>query len=284
MSRFKHIAVVGAGLIGGSIVLGVARRQLAPTLTCWSRSDASRKFLRNLGVAKVFETAADAVRGADLIVIATPVDCMAEICREISPALSPGSIVTDVGSVKVSILQDATALPAHVTFIGSHPMAGSEKAGASHAQENLFQDRLCFLTPTGKEPSASLEKLQGFWKDLGSRLFICSAKQHDAMVAAVSHIPHAAASALILTVASLPEFNSNSAGSGLKDTTRIAAGEENLWTGILLANAQPIATGLAEFEKQCRRLRLAIEQGNAEEVSSFLKAAKKIRQSLDEAK
>lgn len=281
MSRLKHIAVVGAGLIGGSVVLGIARRQLAPTLTCWSRSEASKKFLRNLNVAKVLETAAEAVRGADLVVIATPVDCMAEVCREIGPALSPGAIVTDVGSVKVSILQDASLLPAHITFIGSHPMAGSEKAGAAHAQENLFQDRLCFITPTGHEPTTSLEKLQGFWKDLGSRLLSCSAQQHDAMVAAVSHIPHAAASALILTVANLPDFNPSSAGSGLKDTTRIAAGEENLWTGILLANAQPIVTGLAEFEKQCRRLRLAIEQGNAGEVSEFLKAAKKIRQSLD---
>jgi prephenate dehydrogenase len=281
MSRFKHIAVVGAGLIGGSIVLGAARRQLAPTLTCWSRSDTSRKFLRQNGIAQVFDTAAEAVRGADLVVIATPVDCMAETCREIGPALSPGALVTDVGSVKASILKDANHLPPQVTFIGSHPMAGSEKAGATHAQENLFQDRVCFITPTGQEPFQALEKLQAFWTELGSHLFTCSAQQHDAMVAAVSHVPHAAASALILAVASLPDFNSQVAGSGLKDTTRVAGGEENLWTGILLANSLSVTAGLAELEKQCRRLRHAIEQGNAPEVSQFLKTAKIIRQSLD---
>lgn len=281
MSRFKHIAVIGAGLIGGSILRDVARRQIAPALTCWSRSAASRKLLQQSGVVQVFDSAPEAVRGADLVIIATPVDCMAEICREIGPALSPGALVTDVGSVKVSILKDATQLPSQVTFIGSHPMAGSEKAGASHAQENLFQDRLCFITPTGKEPASALEKLREFWTSLGSRLFTCPANQHDAMVAAVSHIPHATASALILAVASLPDFNSLAAGSGLKDTTRIAGGEENLWTGILLANADPVATGLAELEKQCRRLRLALEQGNVQEVSQFLKAAKTIRQSLD---
>jgi prephenate dehydrogenase len=281
MSRFKHIAVVGAGLIGGSIVLGAARRKLAPTLTCWSRSDTSRKFLRQNGIAQVYDTAAEAVRGADLVVIATPVDRMAETCREIGPALSPGALVTDVGSVKTSILKDASHLPPQVTFIGSHPMAGSEKAGATHAQENLFQDRLCFITPTGQESAQALEKIQAFWTELGSRLFTCSAQQHDAMVATVSHVPHAAASALILAVASLPDFNSHVAGSGLKDTTRVAGGEENLWTGILLANSLPVTAGLAELEKHCRRLRLAIEQGNAQEVSQFLKAAKIIRQSLD---
>ena len=151
MAQFKRIAVVGAGLIGGSILLAAARRGLAGSLACWSRSEKSRGTLRDFGVAEVFDDAAACVRGADLVVVTTPVDTAEETFRAIAPGLSPGAIVTDAGSVKGAILLAARRLPSANPFVGAHPMAGGEKAGAAHAAASLFEGRVCFLTPTGSE-------------------------------------------------------------------------------------------------------------------------------------
>ena len=159
MAHFKRIAVVGAGLIGGSILLAAARRGLAGSLACWSRSDASRATLRGFGVAEVFDSAADCVRGADLIIVTTPVDTAEETFLAIAPGLAPGALVTDAGSVKVAIQLAARHLPAANPFVGSHPMAGSEKAGATHALATLFEDRPCFVTPTGQEPKAAVKTI-----------------------------------------------------------------------------------------------------------------------------
>ena len=281
MPQFKRIAVVGAGLIGGSVLLAAARRQVAGSLACWSRSTSSRQFLQGLAVAEVFTDALSAVRGADLIVLATPVDKMAETFAVISPGLAPGAVITDAGSVKASILNDARCLPGHVTFVGAHPMAGSEKAGAVHASADLFVNRPCFITPTGSESAEALQRATTFWQALGATTIVCSAQRHDEIVAAISHVPHASASALMLAVGSLPGFSPSATGSGLKDATRIAAGEENLWVGILLANAPHVIAGLQAVEAQTALLRTALEKGDAEKVRSLLAAARILRQSLD---
>jgi prephenate dehydrogenase len=278
---FQRIAVVGAGLIGGSVLLAGSRRHLAASFACWSRSTASQRLLTELGIGEVFTRVEDCVRGADLVVIATPVDKMAETFATIGPALSPGALVTDAGSVKAAVLEAARGLPASVTFIGAHPMAGSEKAGAAHASEHLFAGRACFITPSGKEPRAAVERVTAFWQGLGCVTTECTAARHDEIVAAVSHVPHAAASALMLAVADQPGFSPAAAGSGLRDATRIAAGEENLWLGILLANASHVSEGLRAVEARLAELRTALERGDATEVNRLLAAARIARQSLD---
>jgi len=281
MPPFQRIAVVGAGLIGGSVLLAGARRGLAAGFTCWSRSDDARRFLAGLQVATVHAQAEDCVRGADLVVVATPVDRMEETFATIAPALAPGALVTDAGSVKGAIFQAARRLPSKVTFVGAHPMAGSEKAGAAHATADLFAERPCFITPSGAEPRAAVERVTAFWRGLGCRTTECPADRHDEIVAAISHVPHAAASALMLAVLDQPGFSPAAAGTGLRDTTRIAAGEENLWLGILLANAPRVVSGLRSVEARVAELRVALERGDAATVNRLLAAARVGRQSLD---
>lgn len=281
MPQFKRIAVVGAGLIGGSVLLAAARRQAAGSLACWSRSESARLLLRGWNVAEVYDDAVAAVRGADLIVIATPVDKMAETFQAITPGLEPGAILTDAGSVKAAVLKAANCLPASVTFVGAHPMAGSEKAGAGHASADLFVNRPCFITPSGTEAGAAIERATTFWQALGAKTLTCTAQQHDEIVAAISHVPHASAAALMLAVGGLPGFSPATAGPGLKDATRIAAGEENLWVGILMANAAHVIAGLQATETHTAKLRTALTRGDAEAVRQILADARVLRQSLD---
>ncbi len=281
MPQFKRIAVVGAGLIGGSVLLAAARRQLAGSLAGWSRSPEARALLKSYAVAEIFDNPVEAVRGADIVIIATPVDKMAETFRAISPGLSPGALVTDAGSVKAAIQIAAQGLPPGVHFVGAHPMAGSEKAGSANANADLFMNRPCFVTPTGQETLAAVQQTHALWQALGCRTVECSAQRHDEIVAAISHVPHASASALMLAVGSLPGFDPTTAGAGLKDATRIAAGEENLWVGILLANAAHVIAGLRAAEDQTAHLRKALEAGDAEKVRQLLADARVLRQSLD---
>lgn len=281
IAKFKRIAVVGAGLIGGSVLLAAARRGLAGSLACWSRSDSSRATLRGFGVAEVLDSAADCVRGADLVVVTTPVDTAEGTFLAIAPGLEPGAVVTDAGSVKAAIQIAARRLPDGNPFVGAHPMAGSEKAGAQHALASLFEGRPCFITPTGREPKAAVTSVRDFWRALGSVTTDIDAAKHDEIVAAISHVPHAAASALMLAVNDLPGFSRAHSGQGLKDATRIAAGEENLWVGILLANAPHVLAGLARTEARTAELRRAVESGDAAGLRRLLAEARILRQSLD---
>lgn len=281
MASFKRIAVVGAGLIGGSILLAAARKGMAGSLACWSRSASSRKTLEDFGVAEVFEDPAACVRGADLVIVTTPVDTAEETFLAIASGLSPGAVVTDAGSVKGAILVAARRLPAANPFVGAHPMAGGEKAGAAHASAQLFEGRVCFLTPTGSEDPQALAAVRRFWQELGSVLHETDAAKHDEIVAAISHVPHAAASAVMLAVMEQPGFRRFAVGAGLRDTTRIAAGEENLWVGIMLANARHTAAGLRDLERRAAELRAAIEANDAGALRRLLAEARIARQNLD---
>ena len=222
-----------------------------------------------------------AVRGADLVIVTTPVDTAEETFLAIGPGLSPGTVVTDAGSVKVAIQLAARRLPAVNPFVGAHPMAGGEKAGAAHAAATLFEGRVCFVTPTGSEDPKAVEAVRGFWQALGSVLHETDAAKHDEIVAAISHVPHAAASALMLAVMDQPGFRRFAVGAGLRDTTRVAAGEENLWVGIMLANARHTADGLRALERRAAELRAAVEAADAPALRRLLAEARVARQNLD---
>ncbi len=282
MAHFQRIAVVGAGLIGGSVLLAAHRRRLAAEFRSWSRSEAARETLRGYGVGEVCETEADCVRDADLVVVATPVDCAGATFAAIGPHLKAGCLVTDAGSVKAAVVAAAMAgLPGTVRFVGAHPMAGSEKAGARHADATLFERRTCYVTPSGQEGRGAVERVHAFWRSLGCVTEEIAPEAHDALVAAVSHLPHAAAAALMLAVADTPGFRPEAAGSGLRDATRIAAGEEHLWVGILLDNAERVAAGLEALESRSAALRAALRGKDAEAVRKILSEARLLRQSLD---
>ena len=282
MLHFNRISVVGAGLIGGSILLAAKKRNISAKFSCWSHSPSTISFWSDLGWVNTHTSLKDSVKDADLVVVATPVDKMDETFVTIAPFLKSGCLITDVGSIKGGVLKAASFLPPSVNFIGSHPMAGSEKAGAKNARADLFENRFCFVTPGPNDPTESVHKIEQFWQSLGSKTFMCSAEKHDEIVAAISHTPHASAAALILAVKNLPGFKQAAVGAGLKDSTRIAAGEENLWVGILLANAMHVAQGLKEVEKQTAEIRSAIERGDASALSKILETARIARQSLDQ--
>jgi prephenate dehydrogenase len=282
MAHFQRIAVVGAGLIGGSVLLAAHRRRLAEGLGSWSRSESARETLRGFAAGEVFATEAECVRGADLVVVATPVDSAAATFRAIAPHLAPGCLVTDAGSVKAAVVAAARAeLPATARFVGAHPMAGSEKAGSRHADATLFERRTCYVTPAGGESRGAVERVHAFWRSLGCVTEETDPETHDAIVAAVSHLPHAAAAALMLAVADTPGFSAAAAGSGLRDATRIAAGEEHLWVGILMDNAERVAAGLSSLESRSAALREALVRRDADAVRRILAEARTLRQSLD---
>lgn len=282
MLHFNRISVVGAGLIGGSILLAAKKQGLSKFFSGWSHSKKSSAFWSGFSWVQMHATMESSVQDADLVILATPVDKMGEVFLKILPHLKPGALITDVGSVKKSVLITSLVLPPAVTFIGSHPMAGSEKAGPDQALATLFENRFCFITPSGNEDASLVKKLELFWQALGAKTFCCRAEKHDEIVAAISHVPHASAAALMLAVKNLSGFDPQAVGAGLKDSTRIAAGEENLWVGILLANATHVSVGLKEVENQIILLRQAIENGDSLRVLEILKAARLARQSLDE--
>lgn len=218
------------------------------------------------------------VTEADLVILCTPVGLLAEMLRGISGFLRPGAIVTDVGSTKASVASAAIEiLPDGVEFVGSHPMAGSEKRGVEFARADLFRNSLCIVTPTDSTPSSAVEDVEGFWRMLGMHTCRMTPTDHDRALAEVSHLPHALAAALV-TMQS-PEAM-KLAGKGFLDTTRIAGGDGGLWRDIFLDNAPNLKNAIAKIRGQLDALEKLMEPGKAEELRTWLDAAAAKRQAL----
>jgi len=223
-------------------------------------------------------TLADAVRGADLVILCTPVGLFQPILTEIAPVLASGAIVTDVGSTKRSVVESAeTILPSSVHFVGSHPMAGSEKRGVEYARADLFQGARCILTPTRKTDPVALEKVDQFWQRLGMRTERMTPDEHDKRICDVSHLPHAVAAALVAMQSdeALPL-----AGKGFLDTTRIAGGDGALWRDILVDNRDNLIDGLTRFRGTLDELIRLLEPGQREALAKWLDAAAERRAKL----
>jgi prephenate dehydrogenase len=211
---------------------------------------------------------AQAVVGADLVILCTPVGLFGDLLRRIGPALAEGALVTDVGSTKRSVVAEAQKhLPSRVQFVGSHPMAGSEKRGVRFSRADLFRGALCIITPTPAAASASINAIEGFWRLLGMRTTQMSAEEHDRLSAMVSHIPHAAAAAL---VAMQSEQAAGLAGKGFFDTTRIAGGDGGLWRDILLDNADNVRDGIVQLQGQLAALLKKLERRDSGEIQEWL--------------
>ena len=250
MPALPHLAILAPGLLGGSVAQAARARGAAQRITLWARRPETRLALRGQPWCDaVAESAAEAVRTADLVVIAAPVDRIVPLVREIAPSLKLGAIVTDVGSVKAEICRlAAAALPAGVHFIGSHPMAGSEKTGWEHSTATLFQNRTCFVTPLDGADAAAGATVAAFWRDLGSEPISVAPDRHDEIVAHISHLPQVLASTLCAFLTSKDHAWRNYAGGGLRDTTRIAGSDPQLWRTILEQNRDEVLRALAGFE------------------------------------
>lgn len=277
--QLNVLTIVGVGLIGGSIGLAAKRRGVARCVRGLGRSRTSLE--RALTVGAIDEVHLDevaAMAGADLVVVCTPVDQIADQIVRFAPLCKAGSVLTDAGSTKGMIVNCVgQKLRPPPCYVGSHPLAGSEKRGPEHADANLFDQRWAIVTPAQHTPSEATERVVAFWRALGSRVRIMSPADHDRVVAATSHVPHLMASAL---AGSLPPEYREFAASGFLDTTRIAAGDPDLWTAIFFANRTPLLHAITQFTALARQFRTALEARDEAAVRRLLQTGKEVRDAL----
>lgn len=279
---FRKIALVGVGLLGGSLALAIRERGLAPVVQGYVRRDASVAECEAAGLND-FATRdlLAAVRDAELIILCTPLAQMRELTERLLPSLAPGAILSDVGSVKGSLVAELEPLAARADahFIGAHPMAGAEKMGVTAARVDLFRNAVCVLTPTRQSDAAALRKLEAFWRALGSRVLKTSPELHDQLVARCSHLPHVIAAALVNHVLhpTHPGEQPSLCANGFRDTTRIASGSPEMWRDIALANRQSLIEALDVFSDELKTVRAAIEAGDAAVIERFFTVAKQRR-------
>ncbi len=270
---FERVAVLGLGLLGGSVVLAAKQRGVAARVVgATRRADVLEEALRSGAVDETgdFESAA---RGADLVVLATPIFAMGEVVRRIAPVLDQGTLVTDVGSVKAGLVDTLPGLlPRGVHYVGAHPMAGSHERGMEHARADLFEGATCVVMETA-EPAAR-ERVAGFWRALGARVVLRDPAVHDAEVAWVSHIPHALAFAFASALEQAPAAAFEVQGAGFRDFTRIAHSDPGLWGDILTGNRKAMAAPLEAVGRALASLSGALEADDAEAAEKIIAAAR----------
>jgi prephenate dehydrogenase len=277
--QIDTLTIVGVGLIGGSIGLAARRRRLVGRVLGVGRRRESLEQARALGaVDEVCLDLAPAVHRAEVAVFCTPVDHIAGQVLETAAGCAPGTLLTDAGSTKAAIVAAVEGrLPPHVSFVGSHPLAGSEKRGPEHARADLFEGRLTVLTPVTTTPPEAVARTRAFWEALGCRVCTMTPEEHDAAVALTSHLPHLVASALASIVP--PELLPLAAG-GFRDATRIAAGDPALWRAILVQNRAHVLAALARFRESLDRFEQALEVGDGAALDRLLAQAKEVRDAL----
>jgi prephenate dehydrogenase len=264
---FSRLAVLGLGLLGGSVAAAARERGVCREVVGYARRRAPLEGALERGIVDaVFDReqgAAEAVRGADLVVLATPVSTMAAVLEEVRPCIEPGTIVTDVGSVKGPLADTLPGLlPAGVSFVGSHPMAGSHEIGIEHARSDLLEGACCVVTPQAGSDAADTQRVVAFWKALGSWVAIRDPEAHDVDVAWVSHLPHMVAFAYALALEQAPDSAGELAASGFRDFVRIARSDSELWGDILRLNHKALAGPLRAFSEALAELACAIEGGD----------------------
>ena len=280
--HFRKITIVGVGLLGGSLGMAIRRRRLATEVAGFVRRAASVAGCKRLGAADMAtRNLQEAVQGADLIVLCTPLAQMRPLVRRMLPALKPGAILTDVGSVKASVVREIETLAgkAGARFVGSHPMAGSEKNGLSAARADLFVNAVCAVTPTRKTNKAAVGKVERFWASVGSRVLRLTPELHDALVSRSSHLPHVTAAVLANQVLdpAHPKDQAALCANGFRDTTRIAAGSPEMWRDIALANRKNLDRALNAFIGDLQRFRRALKRSDADAISRLFERAKRRR-------
>jgi prephenate dehydrogenase len=280
--QFRKITIVGVGLLGGSVGLAVRRQGLAGEVAGYVRSEKGVADCEKFGATDYATTdLLAAVSQADLVILCTPLAQMRLLVEQFLPALKPGAIVTDVGSVKADVVRELETLikKSGAHFIGSHPMAGGEKTGVAAARANLFEKAICVLTPGKKSAAGAVRKLERFWKSLGARILKLDAAQHDELVARSSHLPHVVAAALAGLVLDprRPAQQAALCATGFRDTTRIASGSPEMWRDITLANRKNIARSVDAYLAELKKFQTAVKASDAKAVEKFFVTAKNRR-------
>ena len=274
MRQFRSVAIIGVGLVGGSLALALKKKKLVGEIIGVGRRRKNLSLAKKLGIIDRGSLDAQILESADLVILATPVETVIKIAKRISPVLKKNCIVTDVGSTKEKIVQELDKL--FPNFLGAHPLAGSEKRGLKFAKADIFEGSLCILTPTGKTKPRALREIKILWERLGARTVSLSPCAHDRITAFVSHLPHIAVFSLIN---SIPKKYLKFAASGLKDTTRIAASDEQLWADIFLSNENSLKV-IDLFQDNLTGIKRAIKNRDRKSLVRILKNAKIKRESL----
>jgi len=275
------VAIYGVGLLGGSIAAALKQRRLARRVIGIGRNAERLQAAVDAGLLDDFAVDACVTdRDWNVVIVGTPVDRIAGDVRSLGAVSKPGTIITDVGSVKAPILEalgTRLEVAPGVEFVGSHPLAGSEKRGFEAARPELFQNRVTVVTPAASNSTAAVETITAFWQSLGSRVVTMSAGEHDRALATTSHLPHVAAAAL---AAILQPEQRPLAASGFRDTTRIAAGDPDLWVAILLANRDAVLNSLGELTASLQTFENAIRDDDESRLREALQTAKRHRDAL----
>ena len=280
--HWKKVTLIGVGLLGGSLGLALRKRRLAKSVVGFVRRKASVAECKRIGaVTLATQDLGLAVEGAEMVVLCTPIAQMRPLVEQMLPALVPGAIVTDVGSVKGSVVRELEALLAKVGahFVGSHPMAGSERTGVAAARADLFVDAVCVITPTRASNKAAVGKVEQLWKSVGSRLLRLTPEVHDDLVSRSSHLPHVVATQLVNLVLrpEQPKEQGMLCANGFRDTTRIASGSPEMWRDIAVANRKNLLRALSAFESGLRDFQRALRSRNEGAISKFFEQARQRR-------
>ena len=271
MINYKHIAFIGLGLIASSIALAIKRTGQPLRVTGTSRSKSTRLKAKKMGLCEVFETSGEAVEGADLIVLCVPVGVMGEMVDQISPYLKCGSTVTDVGSVKESVIfQVLPKLPSGVFFLPGHPLAGTEHSGPESGIESLFDNRWCILTPLPETPGDKIDQLRNFWEALGANVEEMTPTHHDLVLAVTSHAPHLIAFTMVGVADDFSKVSKseviNYSAAGFRDFTRIASSDPTMWRDVFLNNKEASLEILGRFTEELFALQSAIRRGDGQQL------------------
>jgi len=277
INSLKRICIVGAGLLGGSIGLALRAAGFVGTRVGLGRRAISlEKALACEAVDEVTLEPAEGVRGADLVVLCTPIGHFEGLLDAMRAHLEPGALVTDIASTKVQVVRLCERkLPRTVQFVGSHPMAGSEKTGVEFARADLFELALCIVTPTPRTAESAVVRVRRFWETLGAYTMTLSPGKHDRLLARVSHLPHALATALVTM--SLTEDAIDLAGPGFADVTRLASGDPAMWVDILRTNRRGVLSAIDRLTAELQRLRRRLERDDAAGLHKWLAGAKAAR-------
>ncbi len=279
---FRRLAIIGVGLIGGSLARALRRAGKRLEIVGYGRNHLNLQRALELGVIDRFETRiADAVQGADMIVVAVPVGSMAKVLRELAPHVAAEAVVTDVGSTKGSVIDDARGALGELLpqFVPGHPIAGNERRGVEASTAGLFEDRAVLLTPVAETRPVALARVRAMWQTTGARVIEMDAGRHDRILAATSHLPHVLAFALVDTLARMDDSEEifNYAAGGFRDFTRIASSDPLMWRDICVANRDAILAALGEYRNGLDAIMQAVERGDGDALMKLFERAKAVR-------
>ena len=286
--RYRHVALIGLGLIASSISHAIRRTGAPVRITGYARTAETRAEAARLGLAEIRDTAAEAVAGADLVMLCVPIGAMEGVASEIAPSLKPGATVSDVGSVKRAVISAvAPHIPEGVHFIPGHPLAGTEHSGPGAGFAQLFDNRWCLLTPLPDADPQAVEDLAGFWTELGARVDRMEPDHHDLVLAVTSHVPHLIAYTMVGVAEHLRRVTEqeviNYSAAGFRDFTRIAASDPTMWRDVFLSNKDATLDILGRFTEELFALQRAIRLGDGEHLHAYFTRTRAIRRGIIEA-